>query len=183
MNRNLLILGAGGYGTVVKELALEMGSFQKIDFLDDRYGAETDDYHEEAIGKISDMESFVRQYSFAVIAIGNPEVRINLLRRIEEETPFIVPVLISPRAYVSPSAHIQKGAVIEPLAGVHANTIIGKASYISMGAVVNHNAIISEGCHIDIGAAVMSGAFVKPKTEVEACTVIRREMLCRQKRI
>ena len=28
MNRNLLILGAGGYGTVVKEIALEMGSFQ-----------------------------------------------------------------------------------------------------------------------------------------------------------
>lgn len=176
MNRNLLILGAGSYGTVVKEIALEMGRFQKIDFLDDGYVNKTESYHEAAIGKIGDMSSFSSEYSFAVIAIGNPETRINLLRKIEEETLFIVPVIISPRAYVSPSSQVQKGAVIEPLAGVHANTIIGSATYISMGAVVNHNAIISEGCHIDVGAAIMSGAFVKSKTKVDACTVIRREI-------
>lgn len=182
MNRNLLILGAGGYGTVAKEIALEMNCFQRIDFLDDRYGIGANGYHEEPIGKIEDMALFAGEYSFAVIAIGNPEVRINLLRKIEEETLFKIPAIISPRAYVSPSAQVQRGAVIEPLAGIHANTIIGAASYISMGAIVNHNAIVSEGCHIDIGAAVMSGAFVKPKTKAEAHAVIRSEnfSLCGQ---
>ena len=33
--RNLLILGAGGHGKVVKETALAMGLYHKIDFLDD----------------------------------------------------------------------------------------------------------------------------------------------------
>ena len=127
---------------------LEMNSFQRIDFLDDRYGIGANGYHEEPIGKIGDMALFAGEYSFAVIAIGNPEVRINLLRKIEEETLFKIPAIISPRAYVSPSAQVQRGAVIEPLAGIHANTIIGAASYISMGAIVNHNAIVSEGCHI-----------------------------------
>ena len=39
MNKNLLILGAGIFGTVMKELAEEMGVFEKIDFLDDTYGS------------------------------------------------------------------------------------------------------------------------------------------------
>ncbi|MBR1677729.1 MAG: acetyltransferase, partial [Clostridia bacterium] len=38
MNRNLLILGAGQYGTVVKEIAKSMECFEKIDFLDDTFG-------------------------------------------------------------------------------------------------------------------------------------------------
>ena len=32
---NLLIFGAGGYGQVVKELAVETGKFNKIEFIDD----------------------------------------------------------------------------------------------------------------------------------------------------
>lgn len=35
MNNNLLILGAGQYGDVAKEMAEAMGCFGKIDFLDD----------------------------------------------------------------------------------------------------------------------------------------------------
>jgi len=35
MGKNLLILGAGGHGRVVKETAEAMGLFNSIDFLDD----------------------------------------------------------------------------------------------------------------------------------------------------
>ena len=36
MNKNLLILGAGQYGTVVKEIAKSMGFFSKIDVLEEK---------------------------------------------------------------------------------------------------------------------------------------------------
>ena len=42
-NKNLLILGAGQYGQVAKEIAEETGYFDKIAFLDDN--------SEQAIGK------------------------------------------------------------------------------------------------------------------------------------
>ena len=38
MNKNLLILGAGQYGQVAKEIAEDIGYFEKISFLDDRCG-------------------------------------------------------------------------------------------------------------------------------------------------
>ena len=43
---NLLILGAGGHGRVVKETAVAMGNFDRVDFLDD--------HSELAIGKCED---------------------------------------------------------------------------------------------------------------------------------
>ena len=36
MNRDLLIIGAGQYGMVAKEIAESMRCFDKIDFLDDK---------------------------------------------------------------------------------------------------------------------------------------------------
>lgn len=75
-----------------------------------------------------------------------------------------IPVIVSSRAYVSPSAQLQKGVIVEPLVGIHANVVIGYSSFISMGAIVNHNAVVLEGCHIDNNTVVMSGALVTAKT-------------------
>ena len=47
---NLLILGAGQFGLMVKEIAESMSCFDKIDFLDDN--------NEIAIGKLCDYEEF-----------------------------------------------------------------------------------------------------------------------------
>ncbi len=85
MNKNLLILGAGQYGTVVKEIAQSMGCFEKIDFLDDSYGIDNPNYHEEAIGKIEHSENYAGDYTFAIPAIGNPVKRLELIEKLEEQ--------------------------------------------------------------------------------------------------
>ena len=173
MNKNLLILGAGQYGTVVKEIAQSMECFEKIDFLDDSYGTDNPNYHEEAIGKIEHSENYAGEYTFAIPAIGNPAKRLELIEKLEEQA-FRIPVIVSPKAYVSPSAQLQKGVVVEPLAGIHANVVVGAAAYVSMGAVINHNSVVLEGCHVDNNAVVMSGALVTAKTIVQPCEVVRR---------
>ena len=59
MSKNLLILGAGGHGKVVREVALSivdgyMPRYSKVDFLDD--------YADNAIGKIQDLKDYVEIY-------------------------------------------------------------------------------------------------------------------------
>ena len=54
MKRNLLIIGAGQYGNVVKEIAKETGNFGKIDFIDDA--------SEKVIGTISEKNTIVRSF-------------------------------------------------------------------------------------------------------------------------
>lgn len=158
MNNNLLIIGAGQYGLLVRELATALDIFHKIDFLDDS--------KEMAVGKIEEYESFAKEYSYAFSAIGNTELRMQWVEKLEK-AGFTVPVLISPMAYVSPSAKLGVGTVVEPMAVVHANTEIGKACIISAHSTVNHNSVCGDGCHIDCGAVIGSNSTVPQGTKVK----------------
>ena len=166
MNNNLLILGAGQYGIVAKEIAEEMGTFGKIDFLDDS--------NEVAIGKVSDYERFVIDYSYAVVAIGNPELRLSLIEMLEEVC-YRIAILVSPRSYVSKSAQIMKGTIIEPMAVVQTGSTVCIGNIISSGAVLRHNCFVGDCCHIDCNAVVCSNTIMLAKTKVECGQVYKNK--------
>ncbi len=178
MKKNLLILGAGEYGTVVKEIAESMNVFDKISFLDDSYnGQELLVGDSRVIGCIADLKSFDGEYDCAIPAIGNAEIRAAMLACIERETAMAVPCIISPCAYVSPLAILSPGVVVEPLAGVHACARIGASAYISMGAVVNHSAEIGAFCQVDCNAVVAAGSTVENMTRVPCGSVVSNRVL------
>ena len=154
MNKNLLILGAGQYGMVAKEIAESMGCFEKIDFLDDN--------NKIAIDKLADYKAYVSEYSFAIVAIGNPNIRLEYIQKLEEAC-FHVAVLVSPRAYVAPSAKLMKGAIVEPMAVVNAHAFTGVGVIVCAGAIVNHNAVVEDGCLLQCGSVVTAGALMKTK--------------------
>lgn len=107
---NLLIIGAGQYGMVVEELAKSLGCFDKIGFLEDN--------NPKAIGKLNEYKQFADEYANAVVAIGNAQLRLELIAE-HEKAGFNVPTIIHNSSYISPSAIIGKGSVIEPLAVIH----------------------------------------------------------------
>lgn len=160
---NLLIIGAGGHGKVVKEIAEAMG-YSNIAFLDDNSS--------DAIGKVENSRFFLDAFQEAFVGIGNNKLRGELLTRLEHEG-FTIPVLIHPTAYVSNSAVIGKGTVIEPKAIVNANSKVGIGCIISVGAIVDHDVIL-EGCvHVNAGAICKAGSLVVKETKLEAGQVVK----------
>ncbi len=176
MNRNLLILGAGQYGSVVREIALETGAFDEIGYLDDSFVPENTekDSGRRIIGKLNGCERFADEYAFAVVAMGNPELRREWTGKLRK-AGFGIPVIVSPRAYVSPSARLGEGIVVEPLAGINANSTVGSGTYVSMGAVVNHNAAVGDWCHIDCNAVILGGASVPDGVWVGAGRIVKSD--------
>lgn len=162
--KNLLILGAGQYGMVTKEVAESMNCFEKIAFLDDKNPA--------AIGKTADYKNFISEYECAAVAIGNPEIRMTLLTQLED-AGFEIPVLIHSKAYVSSSAKIGVGTIIEPMAVVHTEVQIGKGCLISAGAILNHNSVIEKGSHINCGSIVTARTVVEKNTRTECGVVLK----------
>ena len=160
--KKLLILGAGQYGSVVHEIAVAMDCFEEIDFLDDN--------NPVAIGKLQDYVKFAGVYNAAIVAIGNPKIRLEYIEKLENAGYEIV-TLIHQKAYVSPSSTVDVGCVVEPLAGINANVVVGKGCLISMGAIVNHNAVINDGCHIDCGSVVAARAVVPESVKIISNTV------------
>lgn len=162
MEKKLLILGAGQYGRVVKEIAQATGSFGQIDFLDDNSPA--------AIGKLEAFASWKNDYDCAFVAMGNPELRGKWLEKLEQ-AGFALPVLIHPRAYVSPSAVLGKGTAVEPMAVVHSEARVGQGCLLCAGSIVNHNAQVMPLCQIDCNAVVASNASVPAGTKITSGTV------------
>lgn len=160
---NLLILGAGEYGQLVKELA--KNKYTTIDFLDDKSVV--------AIGKFEEYKNLKNKYSDAIVAIGNNEVRMEWLIRLKE-AGFNLPILISNKAYVSSTAVIEEGCIVEPMSVINANAKVEKGTIISAGAVVNHNAVVKQGCHIDCNAVVGTDAIVPEKMHLNYGQVITR---------
>ena len=163
MSKSLLIIGAGGHGRVVKEVAEALG-YDKIAFLDDN--------SVEAIGKIADSKSFVQEYQAAFVGIGNNKFRNELLQRLEQEG-FKIPVLLHPTAYISKTAVIGKGTVLEPKAIVNANSRVGVGCIISVGAIVDHDVVLKACVHVNAGAICKAGSFVVKETKVDAGQVVK----------
>ena len=162
MGKSLLIIGAGGHGKVVAEVAAACG-YDNISFLDDN--------REEAIGKINEMKAFCNQFANAFVGIGNTQFRNKMIKELLE-IGYEVPVLVHPTAYVSKTAKISAGTVVEPLAIVNTNSVIGKGCIVSVGANVDHDTVLEDCVHVNAGAIVKAGAHVEENRKLEAGEVI-----------
>lgn len=156
--KRLLIVGAGGHGKVVAEMAKACG--YTVAFLDDKAG-------DGVVGTLEDVKTIASQYDGAIISLGNNKKRQELMSQISNPV-----TLVHPRAYVSPSAIIGEGSIILPGAVVHTNAKIGRGCIISIGALVDHDSQIGDYCHINTGAIVGAGAKVVCGTRVSAGTVV-----------
>ncbi len=170
----LLILGAGQYGHLSKETAFETGEFDIVDFLDDA--------NENAVGKLLDYEKIVGEYPQAFVAIGNADLRLELLCKLKD-AGFRLATIISPRAYVSPSASVMEGTLVEPMAVVHTGCQIMEGVFVCAGAIINHNAVVERGCQIDCGAVVGSNAKVPEKTKVVYNEIFTKEQIKERKNV
>ena len=132
MCKRLLILGAGQYGRVLKEIADATGDYSHIAFLDDSPS-------QDVIGK-------------------------SWIEKLKEL--FTIPVIVHPSAYISPSAIISEGSIIEPLAVVHTSVNVGRGCIISAGAIINHNSILSDGVHCDCGCVIPARSTIESKRKV-----------------
>lgn len=173
MNKNLLIVGAGVYGVVAKEIAEGMNCFDKIAFVDDEKDATPTGV--PVIGKTDDLPELNCHYSNIIVAIGSPDIRLSLLKKIEEETSFFITALISPNAYISPSAQIMPGCIIEPMAVIQSMSIISKGCIISAGAVVNHASMCCDGVHVDCNATVAGATIVPAGMKIKSGKVYDRK--------
>ncbi len=162
MKRSLLLIGAGGHGKVVAEVARDCG-YEEIAFMDDN--------SEEAIGKISEMEKLSSLYKEAFVAIGNNQVRGEILAQLKT-AGYEIPILIHPSAYISRTAKIQSGTVVEPKAIVNTNAEISEGCIISVGAIVDHDTKLEACVHVNAGAIVKAGATLEAYVKLEAGEVV-----------
>ena len=164
VGNSLLILGAGGHGNVVKEIAYsnksKIGPLRDITFLDDNESKDSD-------GRLSLCEDniFRKKFKYAFVGIGNAKIRLFWLKKIMS-LGYECPVLIHQNAWVSPSSNIGKGTVVMPNSVIMTNSKIGLGCIINTSSTIDHDCILERGVHIAPGCNLAGNITIKEKTMI-----------------
>ncbi len=161
----LIILGAGGYGRTIADVAEQSGKYEKVLFLDDN--AKGDDI----LGKISEFKTYIDGDTEFYPAIGNNQKRIEWIHSLEAED-VLVATIIHPSAYISPKAIIGKGVGILPGAIINTDVVVGCGCIINIGTIVDHGTVLEEGVHLAPGAIVKGENKIEAFSKVESGEVI-----------
>lgn len=164
----LLILGAGGYGQTVADVASQLNNFDEIAFLDDKSTGK------KVLGICSDYTKYKEWNIYP--AFGNNSIRFEWIEKLQKEN-ISVPSIIHPTAYVSPSVKLGMGNVVLPNAIINTNCVIGNGCIINCGSIIDHGCVIEDGVHICLGAIVKAENRIKKCDKIEAGEVIQARTL------
>lgn len=174
--KKLIIIGAGGHGRVVADIAAKVG-YQEILFLDDRYREGLRECGRYAVAGSCENADTYREYDY-VVAIGNTEIRQKLLESLVKRG-FSVVSLIHPNAVIAEDVHIGIGTVVMAGAVINTGTSIGDGCIINTASSVDHDCEIDEYVHISVGAHVAGTVTIGKKTWIGAgVTVINNVEIC-----
>jgi sugar O-acyltransferase (sialic acid O-acetyltransferase NeuD family) len=171
----ILILGAGGHCRSLIDVIEQEGKYKIVGIIENELEIGTKILDYEVIGKDGDLEKLRKKYQYAAIGVGQiktPKIRIKLFNLLKS-LGYNLPVIISPRAYVSKYAEIGEGTVIMHDALVNVNAKIGKNCIINTKALIEHDAIIEDNSHISTGAIINGGVAVKEGTFVGSNSVTK----------
>jgi len=159
----VVILGAGGFATVVNEILslrpdlLVIGCTDKALGLSDRSTSERTNLH--ILGDDDILPDLAEQYEGlkAVLALGPDlmDVRARLLH-VLERTGIEPLTVIHPQATVSASAVLGAGTVVGAGAVINTGVRTGRHCVINIGASVDHDARLGTNVFVGHGARIAS---------------------------
>ena len=168
MSRRLVILGAGGHGRAVGDLAEACG-WSVVGFTD-RSAAD-----ERVLGRDDDLPALRRSAMIdaGIVGVGNTALqrRAELFDRLRE-SGLVIATLIHPRATVSSSARVGQGSVVFPATVLGAGVTVGDNVVIYSAAVAEHECRIGDHVYLSPGAILSGAVVVEVGTFIGAGAVI-----------
>ena len=175
MKKNkLVIIGAGGHGRVVADIAKKSGAYGEIVFLDD-----SDAPNEKVcvVGKVCESVKYLEDSDFFV-AIGNNRIRADIQTSLEEQGANFA-VLVHPNASIGDSVELGKGSAVMAGTVINSWAKIGKGVVINTCSSVDHDCVIDDFTHVSVGAHIAGSVRIGKKVFVCAgVTVINNVNVC-----
>ncbi len=142
-NTPIMIIGAGGYARTIHDAIMSKGKFDVLGFVDNHVEA-----GQEFCGLPVRLETEFVQSGFSggiVVGLGDNGLRAKIVNVYRKRLPSATfPIIVHPRAIVSPSAQIGSGTVILGGAVVGANASVGEFCSVWTNAVIEHDSVASD---------------------------------------
>lgn len=164
----LLIIGAGGHGRVVFDIAKSLCKYLEIAFLDDDFKKNCNDYR--VVGKIDDYPKFINNCDF-IVALGDGGVRKKISEMLVSSGANLVS-LIHPQSVIGSNVTIEDGCAVMAGVVVNCGTIVKKGSILNTSSSVDHDCSIGEYCHISVGSHICGTVSIGDMTWIGAGATI-----------
>ena len=174
MNKKIAIIGAGGHGKVVGEIAL-LNHFEIIDFFDDKKN-EIKGFPFNISGNLENLKDYVNNYDAFFVAVGENKLRSDITDWLKKKKINIVS-LVHPRSTISQFSSLGTGTCIMANAVVNSGALIKEGVIINTSASIDHDCVIEDYAHISpncsISGSVKIGKFSHLGTGTSAHPGIR----------
>ncbi len=145
MSKRIAIIGAGGHGKVVGEIAI-LNKYEVVHFFDDRADI-IKEFIFTPIKNIDYLSSHLNDYDAFFVAIGDNKMRNNKIKWLKENKANIVN-LIHPDSTVSKFSSLGVGTCVMANAVVNAGTFVNEGVIINTSASIDHDCKIGDFAHI-----------------------------------
>lgn len=160
----LRIIGAGGHGKVVADVADAVG-YTDIAFLDDRFPNVVRNGRFAVVGRPTNTGRF---HAFCAIGSNTIRAQISLQLGLLDS-----PMLIHPSAIISASVQLGAGSVAMAQVVVNADATIGQGVILNTACSVDHDCRLGDFTHISPGARLAGGVTVGARSWIGIGAVVR----------
>lgn len=148
--KKLLIIGAGGHGKVIADIAEKLGVYEEISFLDDGEVKECLGY--KVVGKVLDMVNYVSTHD-VFVAIGNGRIRKAFIESLLNAGAS-VPTLIHPSAVIGKNVTIGVGTAVMAGTVINPSSSLGKGVILNTCSSIDHDCVVEDYVHLAVGVRV-----------------------------
>ena len=162
--KNLAVVGAGGHGKVIADIAKKNG-YEIIVFLDDC----NKNGFWGGYPVIGDTDKAIPEDYDIFIAIGNAETRKRMTEKFADRN---IVTLIHPNAVVADDAKIGKGTCVMAGAVINPGVVIGNGCIVNTSSSVDHDSVLGDYVHISVGSHIAGTVYVGDCTWVGIGAII-----------
>lgn len=170
--KQLAMLGAGGHGKVVADVALAAG-WKTVVFFDDAWSSASRNGHWPILGGTAALLERLNEFDGVLVTIGNCDLRWQKQQSLQAAGARLVTV-VHPHAYVSPFAQLGVGTTVMGGAVVNVDAVVGEAGIINTGATVDHDCMLAHAVHISPGAHLSGNVAIGGCSWVGAGATLRQ---------
>jgi sugar O-acyltransferase (sialic acid O-acetyltransferase NeuD family) len=173
---SILLVGAGGHARSCIDVIEQDGRFAVTGLIGqaDEVGSNILGY--PVLGTDADIAALANVHVYAMVTVGqikSAEIRVRLFGLLEE-SGYVLPAIVSPRAYVSAHATVGAGTIVMHGAIVNAGATVGRNCIVNSQSLIEHDTMVGDHCHIATAATINSGVRVGTRTFIGSGSSIRQ---------
>ena len=176
--KEIILIGGGGHCRSVIDIIEQAGQFKVSGIVDNEELLGTKILGYPVIGNDLDLDNLAKKYTYALVTIGqikSPKARISLYD-LAIKAGFVLPTIISSRAYVSNHAFIGDGTVVMHDTLINAKASIGNNCIVNSKALIEHDSKIANHCHISTNAIINGGVTIEDGCFIGSGAIIRQSI-------